>query len=157
MPFDNWIKQLSKYMNSLRRNARFERERQEFVFLLGIAIGRRQRLSLEEGDAYRETFPSVVGIVNLDQLEPHKTLWWLVAMPEAVRNWFYYQPTLRRALEESFGHPLSELGATPILPPAAHALFVLHLKEIASWNGKHLTNKEAESIIERLLPTLKNN
>jgi hypothetical protein len=125
----------------------------ENVFLFGIAIGQRRRLTPQERDAYIKTLITAEVLVLIEDRsigDSPKSKANSHAITEALDNWLREEPELREVFEKQFGCKLSEFNETQKMSPIVRGILIEHLQAVAAACPGALGEDEIGSIIDRL-------
>lgn len=125
----------------------------ENIFLFGIAIGLRRRLTPGERRAYLETLLTAEVLVLIEERGiGHPTEWEATSMAiaEALQNWLKEEPELREIFEEQFNCKLGHFREKPEMSPTLRSLLTKHLQRLSEACPEGLAPNEIPGILDRL-------
>jgi hypothetical protein len=134
------------------RMEQYQKKREYQLFLFGISIGLRRRLTPQECRAYHKTRLTVDTILDREDTYaiPH-TVRRFSIVTSALRDWLECERWLRPELEARFNY---EFWPPPdpswTLPGYLQNAFIKNIRALAAECGKPLTEDEIAAINERL-------
>ena len=148
-----WIETVIHISQDQAHYAEFHRRVQERIFLFAIEIGRKAKLTPKERVQYEKTLATVEVLFAINEKSashpgPPFPIGQIV--DECVGNWIENEPRLKASLEKLLGRSFQELEQAPRLSPAMRKLIYGELRAISVVCPDQLSEKEIDSILERL-------
>lgn len=150
--FRQWLASQME-LSLMRAEARqIRRYFMENLFLLGIEIGQKRRLSAAERATYQKTFSTAealiaigkyTGSVKFEQEFRNK-------VDRIVGDWLHGEPVLKANLEWILRMPLEEFNQSGTIPLDLRMTLKKEMKELAASCGESLTDEEVETILQKL-------
>ncbi len=148
-----WINAILRIAKNNAEYSELHRKVEERIFLFGIEIGLKRKLSPEERAQYKKTLITAQTLFLVAEKEDFK-----IDGPNPVDHmttqylddWIAEEPLVRAALEKTLGHSFDELDHLPAMSPQLRQITLDQLKLISLIYPDQLPEAEIHSIIERL-------
>jgi hypothetical protein len=150
-PVRKWIDTVLTIAREQAECNELNREILERLFLFGIELGQRKRLTPKERAFYLKTVATAEAFMAISVTCPQSEEICIDQMIEdCVDDWSRFQPGLKRLLERLMKCSLDHLNPGPAIWPRAKDWFADQLKAAARHYPQYLSAREIPEILERL-------
>ena len=149
-----WINAILRIAKNNAEYSELHRKVQERIFLFGIEIGLKRKLSPQERAQYKKTLITAQTLFLFAEKDDAK-----LAGPNPVdhltaqyllHDWIAEEPSVRALLEKELGHSFDELDHMPAMSPQLRQMTLDQLKLISLLYPDQLPEEEIASILDRL-------